>query len=77
MSSLQMSQYLELIQARVREPRALQGALSGRARRPIEAALVVPNVRGLAPERALLYPESLSVAEAVTRAAQLVDGGVT
>ncbi len=77
MSSLQMSQYLELIQARVREPRALQRALSRRARKPIEAALVVPNVRRLVPARALRYPESLSVAEAVTRAAQLVDGGVT
>lgn len=42
-----------------------------------EAALVVPNVRGLVPGRALLYPESLSVEEAVTRASHLVHGGVT
>ena len=35
-------------------------------------ALEVPNVRGLVPGRALLYPEVLSVREAVDRAASLV-----
>lgn len=37
-----------------------------------ERALEVPNVRGLVPGRALLYPEVLSVREAVDRAASLV-----
>lgn len=35
MSELTQSAYLELVRTRVREPRALQRALSGRARRPI------------------------------------------
>lgn len=35
-------------------------------------ALTVPNVRGLVPGRALLYPEVLSVREAVARAGSLV-----
>ena len=37
-----------------------------------EQALAVPNIRGLVPGRALLYPESLTVEEAVGRAARLV-----
>ena len=37
-----------------------------------ERALQVPNIRGLVPGRALLYPEVLSVTEAVGRAARLV-----
>lgn len=37
-----------------------------------ERGLQVPNIRGLAPGRALLYPEVLSVAGAVSRAAHLV-----
>lgn len=37
-----------------------------------ERALEVPNIRGLVPGRALLYPEVLSVREAVDRAATLV-----
>jgi len=37
-----------------------------------EQALSVPNIRGLVPGRALLYPESLTVEEAVGRAARLV-----
>lgn len=37
-----------------------------------ERALQVSNVRGLVPGRALLYPEVLSVADAVGRAARLV-----
>jgi hypothetical protein len=37
-----------------------------------ERALDVPNVRGLVPGRALLYPEVLAVPEAVDRAARLV-----
>ena len=37
-----------------------------------ERALTVPNIRGLVPGRALLYPEVLTVAEAVDRAASLV-----
>lgn len=37
-----------------------------------ERALQVPNIRGLVPGRALLYPEVLSVREAVDRAASLV-----
>lgn len=37
-----------------------------------ERALAVPNIRGLVPGRALLYPESLTVEEAVGRAARLV-----
>ena len=40
-----------------------------------ESALAVPNIRGLVPGRALLYPESLSVEEAVSRAAAMVHGG--
>lgn len=39
-----------------------------------EAALVVPNIRGLIPGRALLYPESLDVEDAIGRAASLVHG---
>lgn len=39
-----------------------------------ESALQVPNIRGLVPGRALLYPEVLSVAEALDRAATLVHG---
>ena len=39
-----------------------------------ERALRVPNVRGLVPGRALLYPEVLSVSGAVSRAADLVHG---
>lgn len=35
-------------------------------------ALQVPNIRGLVPGRSLLYPEVLSVADAVGRAARLV-----
>ena len=35
-------------------------------------ALDVPNIRGLVPGRALLYPEVLSVADAVARAGALV-----
>ena len=47
-----------------------------------EQALAVPNIRGLVPGRALLYPESLTVEEAVGRAARLVhpnlvNGGLT
>lgn len=41
-----------------------------------EAALVLPNVVGLVPGRALLYPSVLSVEEAVDRAARLVHGGL-
>ncbi len=37
-----------------------------------EQALAVPNIRGLVPGRALLYPDSLTVEEAVGRAARLV-----
>lgn len=37
-----------------------------------ERALQVPTIRGLVPGRALLYPEVLSVASAVDRAARLV-----
>lgn len=37
-----------------------------------ERAVTVPNIRGLVPGRALLYPEVLSVADAVDRAAQIV-----
>ncbi len=37
-----------------------------------ERALQVPTIRGLVPGRALLYPELLSVADAVARAASLV-----
>lgn len=37
-----------------------------------ERALHVPNIRGLVPGRALLYPEVLSVADAVDRAGRLV-----
>lgn len=37
-----------------------------------ERALQVPSIRGLVPGRALLYPEVLSVADAVSRAARLV-----
>ena len=37
-----------------------------------EQALAVPNIRGLVPGRALLYPESLTVEDAVGRAARLV-----
>ena len=37
-----------------------------------ERGLRVPNIRGLVPGRALLYPEVLSVADAVSRAARLV-----
>ncbi len=37
-----------------------------------ERALEVPNIRGLVPGRALLYPEVLSVPEAVGRAGRLV-----
>ena len=37
-----------------------------------ERALEVPNIRGLVPGRALLYPEVLSVADAVDRAGRLV-----
>ena len=37
-----------------------------------ECALQVPNIRGLVPGRALLYPELLSVRDAVARAASLV-----
>jgi hypothetical protein len=36
------------------------------------SALDVPNIRGLVPGRALLYPEVLSVADAVARAGALV-----
>ena len=41
-----------------------------------EQALAVPNILGLVPGRALLYPDSLTVEEAVGRAARLVHGGV-
>jgi hypothetical protein len=37
-----------------------------------ERALQIPNIRGLVPGRALLYPELLSVRDAVARAASLV-----
>lgn len=37
-----------------------------------ERGMRVPNIRGLVPGRALLYPEVLSVADAVGRAARLV-----
>ncbi|MEO3936898.1 deoxyribose-phosphate aldolase [Dermatophilaceae bacterium Soc4.6] len=37
-----------------------------------ERALQLPTIRGLVPGRALLYPEVLSVADAVARAASLV-----
>ena len=37
-----------------------------------ERALEVPNIRGLVPGRILLYPEVLSVSDAVDRAADLV-----
>lgn len=40
-----------------------------------EAALKVPNIRGLVPGRALLFGEDLSVEEAVTRAAKMVRKG--
>lgn len=40
-----------------------------------EAALVVPNVVGLVPGRALLYPTSQSVEKVVDRAVRLVHGG--
>ena len=40
-----------------------------------EAALKVPNIRGLVPGRALLFGEDLSVEEAVTRAAKMVRNG--
>ena len=40
-----------------------------------EAALKVPNIRGLVPGRALLFGEDLSVEEAVTRAANMVRKG--
>lgn len=39
-----------------------------------EAALRAPNVRGLVPGRALLYPQELTVQQAVGRAAHLVHG---
>jgi DhnA family fructose-bisphosphate aldolase class Ia len=40
-----------------------------------DAALKVPNIRGLVPGRALLFGEDLSVEEAVTRAAKMVRNG--
>lgn len=40
-----------------------------------EAALKVPNIRGLVPGRALMFGEDLSVEEAVTRAAKMVRKG--
>jgi hypothetical protein len=39
-------------------------------------ALAVPNVRGLVPGRALLYPSTMSARTAIDRAAQLVHGSV-
>lgn len=39
-----------------------------------ERAMQVDNVRGLIPGRALLYPQDLSVGEAVSRAAAIVHG---
>ncbi len=39
-----------------------------------ERAMAVDNVRGLIPGRALLYPQDLTVAEAVGRAASIVHG---
>lgn len=42
-----------------------------------EQALAVPNIRGLVPGRALLYPDSLTVEEAVGRAARLVHRGLS
>ncbi|MEO5610577.1 MAG: deoxyribose-phosphate aldolase [Ornithinibacter sp.] len=42
-----------------------------------ERALQVHNIRGLVPGRALLYPEALSVHDAVDRAARLVHPSVT
>ncbi len=42
-----------------------------------ERALEVPNIRGLVPGRALLYPEVLSVSDAVDRAASLVHPSAT
>ncbi len=41
-----------------------------------ERALKVHNIRGLVPGRALLYPEALSVSDAVDRAASLVHPSV-
>ena len=41
-----------------------------------EQALEVPNIRGLVPGRALLYPDTLTVEEAVGRAALMVHRGV-
>jgi hypothetical protein len=41
-----------------------------------EQAMAVDNVRGLIPGRALLYPEELSVAAAVGRAATIVHGSM-
>lgn len=41
-----------------------------------ESALTAHNIRGLVPGRALLYPEVLSVADAVDRAAQIVHPAV-
>lgn len=40
-----------------------------------ERALAVPNVRGLVPGRPVLYPEELSVEEAVARAGRMVHQG--
>lgn len=39
-----------------------------------QAALSIPNVRGLVPGRALLYPETMDAATAIERAAALVHG---
>ena len=41
-----------------------------------ETALTIPNVRGLVPGRALLYPETMDASTAIDRAAALVHGGI-
>ena len=41
-----------------------------------QTALSVPNVRGLIPGRALLYPETMDSVTAIERAAALVHGAI-
>ncbi len=57
-------------------PILLLGGDAGRRHEQVfgawERALTVPNIRGLVPGRALLYPEVLTVREAVARAGALV-----